>query len=1039
MPVTMLLALSLPCLLSPQGPGVTPVDFDRDIRPLLAERCFACHGPDRASRRAGLRLDVREAAVADRGGRAAVVAGDVGASLLWQRITSEDPDERMPPGSAHARPLAPDELDRIKQWIEAGAPWAKHWAFSRPRRPELPPGDRHPIDALLGRTLEASGLTMSPRAQTQMLARRLSWDLTGLPPSLEQLAALGDDPSEPAWHGFTEQLLASPAHAERMAMWWLDAARYADTDGFQQDATRSNWPWRDWVVQAFAQNMPFDRFTELQFAGDLLEPEDPEAVLATCMHRNHMHNGEGGRDPEESRVDYVRDRTNTVGSVWLGLTLECAQCHDHKFDPISQADYYSLSAFFDSIDETGQAGGGAKPFLVYRSPLATETVELSTAELEAAESHSEELRVRLLQRFEEYLRRRYDALAGTRAERARGAGWQLPIVESATSSEGCALASPDPGHFARSGPPRKQDEYRMRLVAEGLECITGLELVVLPDPSGRFSDAEDGEFVLTGVKVSARSRDQRDVRHGRWRGVVATASGEGVDKEVGSVRGAIDDDPRKGWTTRGVELGESPRAVFALEEPLALGSDDVVEVVLLFRSSVEGAYARAGRLRLCGERGDAASRLEPTPQSQLAEAVAVGASAERLPDALRARLLEQFLDEQPSWRQATHRLRRCRAQLDSARKAAGELQVTVLRERAERRTTRVLERGLWDQHGEPVVPRTPARLFSVEPARANADRRDLARWLVHGNNPLTARVIANQLWQLLFGRGLVRTPGDFGIQGERPVHGDVLDWLSVELVECGWDLRHVLREIVASEAYRQSSRCSQALRERDPENRWLARGPRFRLPSWMIRDGALARSGLLDRRLGGPSVFPHQPEGVWEEMFMGRMRYQPTVGRGRHRRSLYAFWRRNVTPTFFFDSADRRTCSVTRRITNTPLQALTVFNDRTFVEAALALAWDVYRGAPSEGGDRQARLDRLFRRVLLRPATDAERRSLRSTYERALRIYRGDPEAAAAAIAPSPLEVSPVVAEETVDGAKLAAYAAVATVLLNLDEVLTRE
>jgi len=1030
-----ILALAGAAALPPQS----EVDFDRDVRPILAQHCFACHGPDAAARKADLRLDTREGATRDLGGYAAVRPGDAAASELWRRVSSTSADERMPPADAHRGPLAPSELATLRAWIEGGAAWSRHWAFVPPTRPGLSERDAHPVDDLLRQKLRAQGLAMAPRAPVHSLARRLSLDLTGLPPTPGDLRTLGPDPSDAAWLGWIDRLLASPAHAERMAMWWLDGARYADTDGFQQDATRSNWPWRDWVVDAFATNMPFDRFTQLQFAGDLLEGASAEEILATCFHRNHMHNGEGGRDPEESRVDYVRDRANTVGTVWLGLTLECAQCHDHKFDPISQADYYSLSAYFDSIDETGQAGGGARPFLAYKSPRAQPAADLAERELRAARAAENALRAAHRARFDAWL------AARARAIDSHPVGWIAPTVTAAHSEDGGVLLATEGGVVVRSGPPTPKDEYVIALRPQSVARITGLELELQADQHGRFSDAADGEFILTGVKVSVApgaggALHHRDSpRHGRWRAAVASAEGKGSDQEVRSVRDALNDDPRNGWTTRGQTLATPPRAIFALEQPLAVGPADQVEVRLLFRSNIEGAYARRVRLRLTDEAGDATRGLQATPQTALRAALRAGSALDDLDSALRDRLLEQYLDDVPEWRAARLRTRRLDAQLARAQAALGDVDVTVLRERSTPRVTHVLLRGEWDQHGPQVAPRPPAGVWTPDPPEQPQDpvapRLALAQWITHRDNPLTARVIVNQLWQLLFGQGLVRTPADFGIQGERPLHADVLDWLSVEFVESGWDVRHILRTIVTSEAYRQSSDATAQQRRVDPDNRWLARGARFRLPSWMIRDSALAVSGLLDRSIGGPPVFPHQPPGVWEEMFMGRMRYQPTVGQSRHRRSLYAFWRRNVTPTFFFDSTDRRTCSVDVRQTNTPLQALTVLNDRTFVAAARALA--LATPAPTDTDPAVAQIEAMAARVLLRPLSDVERDALTEVHAAALALYRRDPDLAATAIAPPALDVVPIEAEG--DPVELAALMAVATVLLNLDETLTRE
>ncbi len=985
-------------------------DFAREVRPLLAERCFPCHGPDEATREAELRLDTIE------GAHAAFVPGDLDASEAWARIRSEFEFEQMPPPDSHVAPLDEEEQALLRSWIEAGAPWRTHWSFTPPRKAALPDRASHPIDALVARVLEAEGVAAAEPAARPTLARRLSFDLRGLPPTPEEVAAAEDDAALERW---IEDMLASTAHAERLAHWWLDAARYADTDGFQQDATRQNWPWRDWVVRAFRENMPLDRFTELQFAGDLIAPDDADAVLATCFHRNHMHNGEGGRDPEESRVDYVRDRVNTVGAVWLGLTLDCAQCHDHKYDPLSQTEYYALSAFFDSIDESGQAGGSAGPFLDYLPDLPAAPLETARTELEA--SRSWRIRVEEAARGP-YLEQRENAADGPR-------GFLRPRLLGAHSIEGHELEVAEDGVVERRAPRSAQDEYVVRFDPGDLTRVTGIEVTLLPDEGGAFSDAADGHFVLTGVKLA---RSGQEAPPAGWAGAVADAAGRGEDREIGPAAGALDDDPRKGWTLRESGWEGPARIRLALEEPMGVSAGEALEVTLLFRSNVVGSYAKRARIALTAEKGDAPRTLGPTPREALAEHLEEAGDAP-LPDELDARLFRQFLDDDPAWTDADRRVRGLEQHVRDQEQGRGARRVTVLRERTEPRTTAVLERGVWNARGAPVGRAVPASIGAPALATDAPTRLDLARWLTAPDHPLTARVLVNQVWQMLLGRGLVDTPADLGTQCAPPVHEELLDWLAADLVENGWDLRRLVRLIVTSDTYRRTSRSTEAERARDPEGRLLARAPRFRLPSWMIRDAALSASGLLDPTTGGPPVFPHQPPGVWEEMFMGRMRYRPTVGSARHRRSLYAFWRRNVTPTFFFDSADRRTCSVARRMTNTPLQALTLLNDRTFAEAAQALG----EGAAGTPGSDSERIQGLARRVLSRELADAELAAVESALERLRSIYERDPAAARAATAPSPLE--PVPARSELDHVEVASLTAVAAMLLNTDEAITRE
>ncbi len=1004
-----------------------PVDFDRDVRPILVESCFACHGPDEAGRKAALRLDQPDVLL----GEAVVVAGDPESSELWLRTTSRFDFDRMPPPGGGRRALDADELEVIRRWIEDGAQWTEHWAFVPPVRPEVPSDGGHPIDELIARRAVDGGLAVEGRAAPHQQLRRLAFDLTGLPPSPELAARFGSDPSDAAWMSIVDELLSTSAHAERMAMWWLDAARYADTEGFQADATLTNWPWRDWVVRAFEENMPFDEFTRRQFAGDLLEDATPDDVLATCFHRNHMHNGEGGRDPEESRVDYVRDRTNSVGTVWLGLTLECAQCHDHKFDPVSQADYYSLSAFFNSIDETGQAGSGARPYLGFTPAdlgagpggslaLAERDLTVAVAELDRRRAASEPAFAAWLAELGAELdagRRAWETLRPARLEAAYGTR--------------LALAREGATDVISIGVEVEQDDFRVTFASPSLDRITGLELEVLHTADDGLGHAADGEFVLTGVELLVVDRMGGTERSVVLRSAVSLFNGQGRDRTHGQASGLVDDDPRTGWTTRGLDVGTSARVVLALEDPLRLTGDEELVVELQHRATVERALLRRFRLRATDRRGAAVRSADAMPVEQWRASRATGVAAPSEP--LRERLREEFLEDDDDWRAASWRRQVLQQQLAELQLGAGEQRVMVLAERETPRATFVLERGVFDQRGAEVEPSLPAAIGEAEPVETRLTRLDLADWLTSTGQPLTPRVVANQMWQMTFGAGLVRTPDDFGLQGRRPVHGDVLDWLAVELVEHDWDLEHLLREIVLTETYRRSCRSTEASRATDPDNELLARGARFRLPSWMIRDAALAISGRLDRSMGGPPIRPPQPLGVWEDLFMGRFQYVPTIGATRHRRSLYAFWRRNVAPAFLFDHADRRNCDVGLRRTNTPLQALLMWNDETYRECATALAALALDAAPQGGAEQ--RIAWMGARTLGRDLEAAEIAVLASTLERARVRYLNDPGLARAAVAPSKQAVLPSPAVH--DPIKHASLAAVAAVLLNLDEFMT--
>jgi hypothetical protein len=738
-----------------------------------------------------------------------------------------------------------------------------------------------------------------------------------------------------------------------------------------------------------------------------------------------MTNGEGGRDPEESRIDYVIDRVNTTGTVWLGLTLGCCQCHSHKFDPISQKDYYSLSAFFDSIDEDGRAGDKATPYLKYKSSTAQLAVD-EARQLVATRNETEAVaRQQALAGFEPWLERQIVSVQ-------RGfKPWNVVEAAALESAEGTVLQQNADGTIESLGPTPRQDDYRL-FASAALSRVTGLRLEVFPSGNAEPKDSTGGsEFILTDVKLQIRNTRTSQLGDLEIASALADAEdgrsrkkGEG---NYGLVKDTLDDDPRNGWTLKPKDRNDRHFAIFALAEPLVLGPDEQLVFTMLHRSTRGNANIRKFRVSLTDQPGDATRSLGSMPMEELAAAKVTRPS--EIETSLRNRLERQFLADHAAYQEANADLDRAERQLKSAEQASGKLDVMVLKERAQPRQTYVLERGVWDNKGEEVHRSVPSAILPW-PAERTQSRLDLARWLVSRDNPLTARVVVNQLWQMCFGAGLVRTPEDFGLQGEPPTNPELLDWLACELMDHEWDLKHVLRLIVTSRTYRQSSVASAELLELDPDNRLLARGARFRLPSWMIRDAALAASGLLNPALGGPPAMPYQPDGVWEEMFMGRFKYEPSQGPAQYRRALYAFWRRAVAPTFLFDSAQRRFCEVRPQRTNTPLQALTLLNDLTMQEAARELA----RGAIATESEAEARINLIFRRVLSRQPAASELSVLQRELNQALRHYRASPKEAATFLnfgqpenrrANSPVE--------------LASYTVVATMILNLDEAITHE
>jgi len=987
------------------------IDFSREILPILSDRCFHCHGPDPSHRKADLRLDDESAA------RDALAPGDLAKSEVWQRIRSTDADEAMPPPDSHRKPLTEPERDLVKRWIEEGAVWGKHWSFETPVRPAVPTGADHPIDAFVRAKLKAEGLSPAPPAPLHTQHRRLSFALTGLPPS-ESLVGK----SNLEMRQVADQLLTSPHHGERLAMWWLDAARYSDTDGFQQDAERTNWPWRDWVVDAFNRNLSFDQFTIEQFAGDLLPNASPEQILATCFHRNHMTNGEGGRDPEESRIDYVIDRVNTTGTVWLGLTLGCTQCHSHKFDPIRHEDYYRIFAFFNSIAEDGKAGTNAVPYLDYPSPKAERAVKEMEAHVASVKPLETAAKAAAKERFAGW---RNEQLASLPKDYR---AWQTTRPIEVTSAEGTAFSVESDGTIQTTGPNPRQDDYRITVPARALpSLITGWRLEVLPHAAhtdGKLSRGQKGEFILTNVKLLAKRPGVMQVRDLEMRGAVADFEREAKGRNYGLVKDTLDDDPRNGWTTESGDTKAPHTAVYELDEPLALAPHEELVFVLLHRSTDGDANIGRFRISVTTESGETVRSVNVSPMEEIASARRQGKPVD---PSLEERLFQQYLVGDREYQTSLAQLNEANRQLGEARKAAGKLKVMVLNERPEARKTHILERGVWDAKGAEVAPGVIPAILDW-PAERTRSRLDLAKWVVSPDNPLTARVVVNHLWTLMFGQGLVRSTEDFGLQGEAPTHPELLDWLAVELVENGWDLRHILRLIATSATFLQDSAVTTELLERDPDNRLFARFPRHRLPAWMIRDHALAVAGLLNPALGGPPVKPWQPEGVWEEMFMGRYTYQPSVGPAQYRRTLYAYWRRSSAPTFLFDSAQRRVCEVRANRTNTPLQALTLLNDVGMLEASRVL------GERVAGLDVGQALGDLAERILNRPPSPEESAVLLREHLQSLGYYESHPDDAVAFT-----RIGQLAALRESDAPAVAAWMTVASLMLNLDEAMTME
>ena len=1003
---TRLAAWSLALAIGPAAGADEPVSFNRDVRPILADACYHCHGPDSAKRKAGLRLDSAEGATADHEGRHAVVPGKPEESELLERIALDADDPAKMPPVASNRKLDAPQAETLRRWVAQGAKYEAHWSLVAPTRPALPSiGDEYralnPIDAFIIDRLRPHHLTLSSKADRATLIRRASLDLIGLPPTPDEVDAYLADPSSDAYEKVVDRLLGSPHYGERMALEWLDAARYADSNGFQEDRTRTMWPWRDQLVRSLNQNQRFDQFTLEQLAGDLLPGATNAQHVASGFHRNHMLNGEGGRLPEESRIDYVVDRVDTTATVWLGLTLGCARCHDHKYDPFTQKEYYQLFAYFNNVPETGSVdrAGNAAPTARVETAEAAPRLE----ELRRGVAEAEGRRDAVIARGEA-ARREWEAGLGP------AVAWTAVDPVAVKSKNGATLTRREDLSIVASGEDPIKDVHEVTIKTDAVG-LTGLRLEMLADDSlphrGPGRAPENGNFYLNRVEGEAVSVTDPS----RSTPLVFTTAEADYSQPGCDVSGAIDGDPATGWASQ-FTPSRDLAARFGLATPV--GYVGGTEIRLRFRYESVHPQHTPGRYRLSLGRGS----MLP---AAVAAALAVEASG-RSPEQAKA------VDEQ--WRKSLE------VPVAASRRSLSDFESTlpeamVMAERPDPRETAILIRGAWDKPGEKVSAGVPAKLPPL-PADAPKNRLSLARWVVDPANPLTARVAVNRAWQTLMGTGLVKTVEDFGTQGDLPSHPELLDWLATEFVRTGWDVKALHRLIVTSGTYRQSSKVTPQLIERDPENRLLARGPRYRLSSLLLRDQALAASGLLVPTVGGPPVRPYQPPGIWEELSFGTIKYDQDAGEKLYRRSLYTYWRRTIGPTDLFDASARQTCAVRQSRTNTPIHALISLNDTAYVEAARVLA---ERAVAEAGQGASDRLDRLFRLAAARKPVEAERRVLIRAYERLLGQYRADPAATSKrlAVGQKPRR------DPGTDAAELAALSEVAALVLNLDEVLSKE
>ena len=1031
--------------------AATPIDFGRDVRPILSENCYHCHGQDAEARKGKLRLDTRDGQKKE----GIIVAGKPDESELIIRIFSKDDDERMPPSDSH-RTLTEAQKQTLRRWVAEGGVFGEHWAFGAPRAAEVPAVKnatwaRNSIDRFILARLERDELTPAPEADRERWLRRASFDLTGLPPTVAEIDAFLGDQSARAFETVVDRLLASPRYGERMAADWLDVARYADTHGYQMDRPRAMWPYRDWVIQAFNRNLRFDQFLTEQIAGDLLPGATRDQKLATAFNRLHAQNEEGGIVDEEYRVAYVNDRVATFGTAVLGLTFECARCHDHKFDPITQRDFYSLASFFQNIDEAGAISykgfSDLMPPPVLKLPDAAAEVQLRNLRARIAEREDAATRAReaAAAEFEAWLETRggsppqvagailaldFDELTEAGSPNAAAANAPAKPVEQAAIGEGrrggAAVLQGDDGFSIPDAPVlTRGDAFSFSLwVRAAIEA----ERAVVFHRAMAYTDAGSRgyELVLENGRIAF-------ALHRHW---------PGSSLKVVSFESL----PLNTWTQVTLTYDGSSRAAGA--RIYLNGRPATVEVVrdklggdITYDREKQPPLLIGHRMRDSGFKGGRVDefRIFERELSPL-EAAHLGAQpdfseawrtpARNLTPAQRVALKDHYVRSVAPKVREELALLAC-ARRDYVRAYDAVPEVMVMEEEPVARAAFLLERGNYDRRGATVTANTPAALPPF-PRELPRNRLGLARWATDPANPLTARVTVNRLWQLMFEQGLVESADNFGVTGATPSHPELLDWLARDFVTNGWNVKAMLRQIALSATYRQSSRSTPDHRSRDPQNLLLGRAPARRLSAEMLRDQALFASGLLVEKRGGPPVKPYQPAGLWEEIAMGRPKYDQGHGEDLHRRSVYTFLKRTVPPPAMitFDATDRSNCTVRRQATSTPLQALALLNDIQLIEAARFIAQRMLR----EGGSsRASQVTYGFRLVASRIPTADEVAVLEAALAEQEESFTADPKAAEALLA-----VGEARADPSLPAARLAAAAMVASTILNHDEAVMR-
>lgn len=1025
------------------------VQFNRDIRPILSNHCFHCHGPSEEDRAADLRLDQREAAIADLGGYHAIQPGNRNKSELWSRVTSDDEFTQMPPPETK-KELTKAEIELLGKWIDQGAEYQSHWSFIPPQKPKVPEVThddlvKNPIDAFVFKRLEQAGLKPAAEADRETLLRRVTFDLTGLPPTLEEIDAFVNDDSPNAYEKVVDRLLQSPAFGERMALAWMDAARYGDTSVFHADGPREMWIWRDWVIDAYNNNKPFDEFTVEQLAGDLLPEPTLDQLVATAFNRNHGTTDEGGAIAEEYRVEYVVDRVKTTATVWMGLTMECGQCHDHKYDPISQKDYYEFYAFFNTTADRGMQTrrGNAEPKIDIPNRAAEPRLkELDKLMAEANAKLSQRAKA-VEPEFQQWLAKQTEnADSANLLPTGEVAGY--PLNDSKGKQVANTANADKPGHIKGGNPKWIEGQVGGALELDGrtfvdLGDVADFERdqafsygawIYAETPNGApIAKMDDGnqhrgfDLFMAGGAVAAHFIHQwpsnalkvttkAKLPLKKWQHVFVTYDGSGKAAGVKIYFNGKE----QPWNIEQNCLSKSIRT----KKPLYLGQ----------RSGSSQFKGKLDEVRVYPRALSAAEVQALAGQDPIKPLLAIKPE-ERTPEqrkTLRNHYLQQFDEPTKQLRKELAQFRKEHAELSKPLTS-----VMIMKEMPNPRATYILERGHYASPNkeEVIQPSTPESILPFGDRPKN--RLGLAQWLTDPNHPLTARVAVNRYWQMLFGTGIVETMEDFGSQGSWPSHPDLLDWLAVDFVESDWDIKRKLKQIVMSHTYRQSSKVTRELHERDPENRLLARGPRFRLQAEFVRDQALAVSGLLVDQVGGPGVKPYQPPGLWNEVSLsGNVRFVQDHGDKLYRKSMYTYWKRSApAPSMLiFDAPTREACTVRRPRTNTPLQALVTLNDPQFVEASRKLAARMLL----EGGNSVAdRVTFAYRLATGKRPSEATLQVLRETFEQELARFERDRERANAL-----LSVGESERNQEFDAAEHAAYTILASMILNLDATLTR-